>query len=314
MYRRHLLRAASALLPVSLAGCIYHESGAVQETPTARLSMDAVDDADLPGKVLYTVHVGDETERIIEEAVDGGTTAESSQEPPLPEERHLLHEAHSDVYELAHEVSDSQPATRYSVKVDILQRTPSESEIVQFSELPAVDRQKFEAHGLANPDGPVGIGTTFLYTDAERNRSRLVPDPDVSAIEWANGTRAEWVVDDAYETTLKTYRYTGEKVATAAEYGQRMRERFEFELAELSATQRDIVETAIEEYAYVVESDETPSEPFRSLVDHFRDEQQAHGLDESGEGDMSGPYLVRYDGEMYWTVLVLWEAATGTPA
>jgi hypothetical protein len=317
MRRRHCLRAAGALLPAALAGCLglsgNRVSNAVAETPTARLSMDAVPDAELPRKVLYTVHAGDETERLIDGAVDGGTTAESIREPPLPEQRHLFYQSREEVYELDHEVVEETPGTTYSVKVDILQRTPDESEVVQFADLPAVDREQFERKGLADGD-PVGIGTTFYYTDAERDRSRLVPDPDVSAIEWADGTRAEWVVDGAHGATLTTYRYTGELVATAAEYARRMREQFGFELADLSSAQREIVETAVEEHAYVVDAEATPEAPFRSLTDRFRDQQQARGLDERGDGDLSGTYLVRYDGAVYWTGLLLRGTPTETPA
>ena len=314
MRRRALLSSVASTLPVALAGCTGEKSrlsADVAEAPTARLEMTSVTDEELPEKVLYTVRGysgSDEKGRLVDRAIDGGTTTEATR-PPLPEDRHIFYE--DTVYQLSHEVIERTPATRYSVKVDIVEGTVAESETIQFSELPDVDRETFAEKGLAD-GGVVGIGTTFLYTDAEREQSVLVPDSDYSVIVWENGSRAEWVVDDAYDTTLNTYRYTAERVASAAEYGRQMRERFAFELSDLSDAQRDIVETAIEEDQYVVEPDETPSAAFVSLTDRFRGREQAHGLGEDGEGDLSGPYLVRYGDEVYWTILVVRSEAFST--
>lgn len=91
-----------------------------------------------------------------------------------------------------------------------------------------------------------------------------------------------------------------------------MRERFAFALSGLSDPQRDIVETAIKEEQYIVGPDETPPSAFAALADQFRDHEQVHGLEEAGEGDLSGTYLVQYDGEVYWTILVVSGDALGT--
>ena len=195
--------------------------------------------------------------------------------------------------------------------MDIVTDSVTEAEAVQFATLPEVDQEEFAAHGLADGD-PVGIGTTFLYTDAEREQSVLVPESEYSYIIWDDGTEAEWVVDDAYDTTLNTYRYTAEQVATAADYGQQMRERFTFELAGLPEAQQEIVETAITDGPYVVGPDETPSDAFVALANRFRGYEQAHGLDEDGEGDLSGTYLVEYQGDVYWTTLVVQRDALTT--
>ena len=157
-----------------------------------------------------------------------------------------------------------------------------------------------------------GFGTSILYTHAERDKSALVPDSEYSYIVWGDGSEAAWFVDDASDTTLNTYEYTASQVASAAEYGRRMHEQFAFELANLSDAQRDIVETAISEEQYVVSPDETPPSALVTLADRFRDHEQAHGLVEAGEDDLSGMYLVRYDGEVYWTTLVVHGDAFGT--
>lgn len=305
MHRRALLASVACTLPVALAGCTGERStlsAGVAETPTARLEMTSVADAELPEKVLRTVGDDgpDRESRLLERIIDGGTTVEGTR-PSFSEDRHLFYD--DTVYQLSHEVTEQTPATRYSVKVDIVEGSVAESETVRFSDLPEVDRETFAENGLDGGD-VIGIGTTLLYTDSERNQSVLVPDSDYSVIAWEDGSRAEWVVDDAYDTTLNTYRYTAERVASATEYGRQMRERFAFELSGLSDAQQDIVETAIEKGKYVVEPDETPSTALVSLVDRFRDQEQAHALDEDAEGGRSGSFLVQYGGEVYWTMLV----------
>jgi hypothetical protein len=315
MRRRALLATAATSLPALTAGCTgsggLGGSNAAAEAPTARLELETLADANLPTKVLYTVHPAegnDETARLFDRILDGGATTKATR-PPFPEQQHIAYQ--DGVYELSYEVIEETPATRYSVKVDIVTDSVTEAEAIQFADLPEVDQEEFAAHGLADGD-PVGIGTTFLYTDAEREQSVLVPESEYSYITWDDGAEAEWVVDDAYDTTLNTYRYTADQVATTAEYGQQMRERFTFELTGLPDAQQDIVETAITDGPYVVDPDETPSDALVTLANRFRGHEQAHGLDEDGEGDLSGTYLVRFQGDVYWTTLVVQRDALTT--
>jgi hypothetical protein len=240
MRRRALLATAATSLPALIAGCTgsggLGGSNAAAEAPTARLELETLADANLPTKVLYTVRPAegnDETARLFDRILDGGATTKATR-PPFPELQHIAYQ--DGVYELSYEVIGETPATRYSVKVDIVTDSVIEAEAIQFADLPEVDQEEFAAHGLADGD-PVGIGTTFLYTDAEREQSVLVPESEYSYITWDDGTEAEWVVDDAYNTTLNTYRYSADQVATAADYGQQMRERFSFELAGLPDAQ-----------------------------------------------------------------------------
>jgi hypothetical protein len=315
MRRRALLATAATSLPAIIAGCTspggLGGSNAAAEAPTARLELTTIADAKLPSKVLYTVRPAegnDATAQLLDRIIDGGATTKATR-PPFPEQRHIAYQ--DGVYELSYEVIEETPATRYSVKVDIVTDSVIEAEAIQFADLPEVDQEAFAAHGLADGD-PVGIGTTFLYTDAEREQSDLVPESEYSYITWEDGTEAEWVVDDAYNTTLNTYRYSADQVATAADYGQQMRERFSFELAGLPDAQQDILKTAITDGPYVVGPDETPSDALVALANRFRGHEQAHGLDEDGEGDLSGTYLVRYQGDVYWTTLVVQRDALTT--
>jgi len=315
MRRRTILATAATSLPALIAGCTSTGglSGnlGVAEAPTARLELTTIADGKLPTKVLYTVRPtegDDERAQLFDQILDGGATTKATR-PPLPEQQHIVYD--DGVYELTREVIEETPATTYSVKVDIVTGTVTDADAISFADLPEVDQEEFAAHGLADGD-PVGIGTTFLYTDAEREQSVLVPESEYSYITWDDGSEAEWVVDDAYDTTLNTYRYTAEQVATAAEYGQQMRERFAFELSGLPDAQREIVDTAIADEPYVVGPDETPSDAFVALAERFRGHEQAHGLDEDGEGDLSGTYLVRYQGDVYWTTLVVQRDALET--
>lgn len=47
----------------------------------------------------------------------------------------------------------------------------------------------------------------------------------------------------------------------------------------------------------------------RSLADRFRQQTQAHGPEETPESDLNGPYLVRYDGQVYHTVFSVTSSA-----
>lgn len=313
MRRRALLAATATASLASLAGCTGLGSqlaGNGAYGPTARLSMTALSDAALPREVLYTVGAEDgpdDRAHLLDRILDGGATVRKTR-PPLPAGNHLLYEG--TVYRLEKEIIERTPATRFSVLVDIVQGTVVDGASIRFSELPSVDKQRFEAHGLADGD-PVGIGTTFLYSNADVETSVLVPDSTYDYVVWANGAEAEWIVDDSYETTINTYRYTAATVADAAEYGRRMRECFAFGLSDLAPAEQDIVETAIDT-EYVVGEDETPSEAFRSLGQRLRSHERAHALDSAPEEDFSPNYLVRYDGEVYWTSFMNRVRDTGT--
>ncbi|RBI60035.1 hypothetical protein DMJ13_20340 [halophilic archaeon] len=263
--------------------------------------MTAVTAGELPAKLLHSPNPGTEKGDILDRILAGGTTIKDTR-PPLPAGDHLVY--NGKVYQLSHEVVQRTPATRYSVKVDIVEGDVNASEMIQFSELPRVDRRVFAANGLANGE-TVGIGTTFLYTDAERAQSALVPESKYSVIVWEDGSKAEWVVDDAMQTTVNTYRYSSEKIATAATYGQQIRKRAAFTLSNLPDAQRKIVTTTISDSEYVIAADKSLSSAFAGLVRRFRDHDHPTALNESGEGDLNGVYLLEFDDTFYWTVLMV---------
>lgn len=303
MRRRALLAATSAVL----AGCTgtLRESSMGGQPPAASLTMTATTDAELPHRVLYSVRDGESRRGDLLAGVreTGEGTIETTGDPPLPVDRPVA--GPDRVYDLRVEVTDRTAATSYRVTVNPVQGTVVEADAVAFADLPAVDREKFESAGLADGE-TLGVGTGFLYTDAERRRSALVPDPEYDYITWENGNRARWVVDGGDETTLKTYRYSVEETTLLADYGAEMRARFAFGLSGLSVAEREVVQTATAEGRYVVDHDESPP-AFESLVDRFRGRPTARALHEStptsDRSGASGAYLVRYDGDVYWTRL-----------
>lgn len=322
MRRRALLASGAALLP--LAGCVSAirdgssssaGSNGAARLPTASLSMEPIEVAELPSKVCYTVPTeygtGEPTPegQLIERAErDGSATVERTREP-LPDDRPIVYR--DAVYQLDYEVVAETPATDFSVKIDVVTGDEPDGRTVRFSELPEVDREVFARRGFDTGE-VVGIGTTLLYTDAQVERSALVPETDIVIIEWANGNRAEWVVDGSHETTLNTYRYTIAETTPASEYGSRIRERYEWGLSGLSEAERDVVETAIREErgpnetpsrAYVVGPEETPPEPLVALVDRFRSHDRVREDEAQYRNAVAGPYLVRYEGTLYWAQL-----------
>lgn len=54
----------------------------------------------------------------------------------------------------------------------------------------------------------------------------------------------------------------------------------------------------IADESYVVGPDETLPDAVAALADRFRGHEQVRGLDEDGEGDLSGTYLARYQGDV----------------
>lgn len=311
MRRRQVLAAAVALLPT--AGCLglapggRVESGGgasldmAAELPTARLSMETATDADV-ARELTNHGLTDDERAALDRILDGEETTDWYEEPPIYDTVPVLHEG--TVYRLSMSVADSKPATNFAVVIDIPDRTPAEGEAVQFADLPAADRETFADRGF-DDGGFVGFGTVLTYTPDEVDESALVPDSEYRYIRWDDGTTASWAVDDGWETELKRYRYTAEALGSASEYGGRIRERYAFELSGLSEAEREIVRTAIEDdHGYAVATDATPSPAFESLVDRFRPREEVAVHDEP-DPDVSGRYLVRYDGSVYWTGLRL---------
>ncbi len=298
MHRRQVLAAAAAGVAGALAGC---------SDPRASLRLEAVDDAGIAERYATPAdHLPDERRRIVVGAVKDGSATDETAGSPFEPDRPVGHEGR--YYELAHEVVDEREATRYGVRVDY---DPGESagEVgeIDYADLPAVDREALG--GLVPPEGEPTDGEGFdlgkpaVYAPEDAEQSVLVPEQEYDVVVH-DGQRYLLDVGDAESVTLTTYRYTVEQVAADhAEMADRVRERYLFELSDLPAAQREIVDAARDGRFREGE----PSGTFRDLVGRFRD-HDAVEADEYG-----GEWLVRYEGREYWADLetpIAWREAT----
>ena len=311
--RRTFTAAFGALAVGTLAGCL--DLGGwppmAGRSPTVRFSMDAVDDAEIARRELYWDPNDDSPlrDRLLRDIRDDGEVTVGETDPPLPDDRPVFYDG--TVYHLDREVTGEMPATRFWVGITIVDGDEPEGRTVAFSDLPAVDRRVFERYGFADGD-PVGISTSLLYPQSEVEQSALVPETNIVIIEWPDA-RAEWVVHESANTSLKRYRYTVAETNPPAEIGADIRERFGWVLSDLSAAERDIVGAVIEEDEYVVGPDENPPPALQSLVDRF-DGHDRVNYDGNTEwtDDVSGDYLARYEGTVYWITLSIRESKFGT--
>jgi len=281
--------------------------------------MRPITDAEIARRVTVAIdQSGDgERARLVDRAASTGSAVENGTQPLLEDGDQVVQDG--TVYQLSVQQTEQRPATRYQVTINDLAYDSVTTEPgagrIQFPNLPAVDREQFRNVGLEDGD-PLGIGTNFMYTDPEREESVLVPTPEYSVVVWGPDQRARFSVDGSHRVTVRTYRYATEQVATAEAYGQRLREEYGFELADLSAGEQDIVAAAIEtDDRYTVPHTATPPAAFQSLAERFRPHASPSGVREAeqrNQGQISGTYLVRCEGDVYWTRLFLSEEVRET--
>jgi hypothetical protein len=325
MDRRSFLATGVSLAAVLSAGC----TGCAGRSRTS-LSMVPVSDTDIARRITprlvsregEAADQPDEEVRLVESALAGERPTAQGTSPPVPETEAFV--ADGRVYGLSHEVIESVPATTFPFTLNPVDGSVPAGESIPTGELPAVDREQLGEFGLLDESDPfLGFGSSMLYLDSEISASMLVPTPEFSVLTWPEAAgRIE--VDEGYDSELKTYRYSASVVAeSAAEYGRRIRADHEFRLSGLSAAEREIVREAmrrpreryrdrnaggtdtvtrggdLDEEGYVVAEDETAPPALRSLFERFESER---GLsDDPGERERQGTYLVRYEGQVYWT-------------
>lgn len=301
MDRREFLASGATLAVAVAGGC----TGCAR-APAASLHMEPTTDAEIAERVTYRLDEGSsERYRLVADAVENDAATVKDTDPPLPANRSVVYE--DAVYRLSREVVDSAPATAFSFTLDPVEGSVAERETVRFEDLPAVDREKFAARGWADGDF-LGFGSSLRYRESEIPKSALVPDPEHSVIVWDAETKGRFEVDGSRETSVKTYRYNAEQVNdSAADYGAKIRERYAFELSGLSSGERDIVSQAIEDQGgYYVPGGEEPPDAVWDLAEQFRSQEEVRYAweddeDDSPSGRVDGTYVVRYDGEVYWT-------------
>ncbi|MFB6172128.1 MAG: hypothetical protein ABEJ23_06315 [Haloarculaceae archaeon] len=313
MDRRTLLASGAALAGTAFAGCLGDWSGAsagVAHAPAMSLRMAPATDETIADRVTYDARLDDERRRPLIDALPDGTATVQATDPPVPADRPFVYDGA--VYSFSHRVVDATPATTFEVVLDPVEGTPAADETVRYESLPAVDRATFAARGWDDVS-TLGFGTTVLYRDSEIPDSALVPRPDRSVIVWSDGARGRFEVRGSYDTTLSTYRYAATQVSdSAAALGADVRERHAFALTDLSPSEAGIVRTATEEPGYAVPAGEQVPAPARSLLARFRGASEVDPVWETGADDsLSGSYLVRREGDVYWTSLSVSSSVEG---
>ncbi|WP_135854012.1 hypothetical protein [Halorussus salinus] len=313
MDRREFLASGATLAIATAGGC----TGCAR-APATSLRLEPISDYEIAREVTYGLEGSSDRRELVADAVENGSAAREATEPPFPENRSFVYR--DSVYRLSREVVETTDATTFHFTLNPADGSVSESETVRFEELPAVDRETFADRGWAD-DPFLGFGSSLLYLDSEIPDSALVPDPDRSVIVWDPETKGRFEVDDSYEDDLKEYRYESEEVHSSAEqFGAEVREEYAFELSDLSEAEREILDEAIVPDDYSVPADENPPDAALKLATRFRPHDEVRyaweesdegagdadagdeGADESGgTGRIDGIYLLRYDGEVYWT-------------
>lgn len=317
MHRRSLLRAATLAVASAVAGCQRNTSEELGEpAPAASLTMYPVSDRDIAWRVHHGVRDdGSERAEIVSTAVAEGSATHRAIDPPIQDDDRLVFDGA--IYRVSRTAEEREPATVYPIVLENLAHDgverPSDAAEVDFEDLPAVDREKL---GGSADRVTLGVGTSLVYTDPERDASRLVPSsghvvltlgPDRRGLFSGRGQpRAEEMV---------TYRYTvGVVEESAAAYGRRLREAHAVDLSGVPSDEAGMVETAADgDDAYEVPPDETPGESFRSLAERFRGAYHVLAEREGHESDpdrLPGTYLAGYEGKIYWTRLYVNESAT----
>lgn len=258
--------------------------------------MDAVTVSELPTDALPRGAPLSSAADRFEQGVTPGASFTPPSEPSFVTNATVVGDQY--VYELTADVVDETSVTEYPVEVNPVEGEVSE-ETVAVAELPAVDRRHLRETGMG-ASAPSGSGTSVRYNESQRAASELVPAGEPLVLVWPDGSKARWVVDGAVDGTDEDKRYTVKTAVPIAEYGRRLREHLLFELSGLSDTQRQVVDTAIED-RYTVDT-ETPTPAFQALTDRFTRHPQLDSvdpLDEDTPTDQSGFYLAEYDGQMY---------------
>lgn len=326
MHRRSLLRIGTAIGAAGIAGCGSlpgDQASGTGHHPVASLRMLPVTDAEITERVYGRI-AADTSERaaIVRDAVANGTATFEERRPPLRDGERVVFE--ETLYEMSMTVENREPAMVYPIVLENLTHenvTPAPgADRRRFENLPDIDRTVFREHHLAEGK-TLGVGTNFVYTDAEAERSVLVPPSGYTIIEWESGARGQFSLrQDSHDTQLSTYRYTVETITeSAGAYGRELRDKYVLGLSEVPEGEADILRTATTSAdGHQVPHGSTPTESFQSLANRFQgarditDGERTGGgevEDEQGQGQdrtqRSGTYLVRFDAQVYWTRLFL---------
>ena len=286
MRHRTVIALALVALIAGLSGCSAEGS----------LSLTPVDDRALAEAASHPVPTDgppDEDERVVRRAIENGTATAIGEDPPVDEALPFRHDGR--FYALDYTENGTAPGYDVGIRIDF-NASSVDGAVVDFDELPAVDRDSLEFVLSQRPpdrddlEPGYDFGVGAIYTESDAESSVLAPTQEYDAVRYEGEVYAVDV--ETERTELTVYRYEAEPVAESHEaYADSLRERHEFELSGLSDAERTVVEDALNDTNYIEDGD---NQAFDSLVDRFR----AHEPVE--ETDYGGSYVVSYDGRLYW--------------
>ncbi|MDH5019132.1 hypothetical protein [Halobacterium rubrum] len=279
MRRRQFLASGVALLPF-LAGCAH---------PTVVLDMDEATADDVADEVSTPVDGGSTESAVVEAALENGTATRRSRTELFDRSGTVRFDGA--FYEVASTELESDEVTVYDVVVETNPEdsTPSVGEVA-YADLPEVDREHLEPVVTdENADSSrEELGVRYGTAEEVGNESVFVTEPQYDVVTHQDSQYR--VTVESRTTTETEYRYELTEVSSDVEtFADSVRDRYQFELSELSEAERDVVEAAIDG-GYFEESD-----AFRSVVDRIRDHE---GIDTT---DAYGTWLVEYEDTAYIT-------------
>lgn len=283
--------------------------------PTITLDMQPVTDIEIARKTSNSIddYAGDdEVTRLVDALVTNGSVTATAEYKPLGNLTPLYH--NGNIYRTTlDETEEEDYEYVYKVELTPVEGAMSPADVIALNELPAVDRTQ-------DPLMEEDTGRAELrYTPAEQQQSELVPTLKHQVIEYTSGTRVRITINIRRRvTTQTTYRYSAERIASVDSYGERIRTEHVLTLSNLSDAERDIVDTAItDKYEYADHDEEpeaSPTDAQRRLVERFHAHRD-NKVGKDGRGisnsTVTGFYIVRYDGQIYWVYLHIDEEEFG---
>jgi hypothetical protein len=286
---------AALLLVALLAGCTWSgglRMSAVNDTQLATNASHSVEDAKLQAP----------NTRLLRETIETGNASRVAPEQPLFEPLQERPVRYRDrYYDLTWTADGSRPGASVRVRVNYTDTAsvPPDRRIT-YENLPGPDKDALapflptaESRSELWRSGD-SLTSNTTYTAEELNQSVLVGDQQYDAVVYEGTT---YPVDSlgVERTTVTTYRYRATVVAEDTEaYADRVKTRYAFTLDGLNESERTVVTTAIDD-SYTAASEEDSA--FESVASRF----ESHRAVERDA--ISGEWVVRYRGRLYWATL-----------
>lgn len=285
MRRRSVLATGTTLLANALAGCGH---------PAVVLDLEPATAEDIADRASAAPDPDSDAHAVVAAASENGSATRRGRRALFGSGD--IVRVDGVVYEVSETSIESDEVTVYDAKVDVdPANTTADRGEIRYDDLPAVDRERLSVITESSPPEGEGydIGVGYGTADEVGNESVFVPEPEYDILVY-EGRRYRITIDSETESAT-TYRYEVTDVAPDVEtFADQLRDRYLFELANLSEAERAVVEEATDG-AYF-EDDEA----FRSVVRRLREHDgfEVHSHD--------GTWLVEYEGTEY-TAYAEWQ-------